>query len=322
MLRLVYPRQWHTFANKFNYQYKMKPTLLILAAGMGSRFGGLKQVEPVGPNGEAIIDYTIFDAIRAGFGKVVFIIRESFADAFREKFDAKLKGKIEVEYVFQELNKLPEGFTLPEGREKPWGTGHAILMAKDVVKEPFCALNADDFYGKNAYQVMADFLTSSKDEKEYSMVGYELNKTLSDFGSVSRGLCDVDENDNLVKIVETIKIVKKDKAVISIEEDGSETPLTGKESASMNIWGFKPSVFATLEEKFVEFLKTEINKPKSEIYIPSVVFEIVNEGKGTVKVLKADSPWFGVTYKEDKPLVVDKINKLIEAGEYPQKLWD
>jgi len=300
----------------------MKPTLLILAAGMGSRFGGLKQVEPVGPNGEAIIDYTIFDAIRAGFGKVVFIIRENFADAFREKFDTKLKGRIEVEYVFQELDNLPEGFSLPEGREKPWGTGHAILVAKDAINEPFCALNADDFYGKNAYQVMADFLTSSTDEKEYSMVGYQLDKTLSDHGSVSRGLCDVDSNNNLQKIVETTKIIKRDSGVFSIEDDGSETTLTGLESASMNIWGFKPSIFNTLEKKFIEFLKTEINKPKSEIYIPSVVFEIIQEGKGQVKVLKADSPWFGVTYQQDKPLVVDKINQLIEAGEYPNKLWD
>lgn len=300
----------------------MKPTLLILAAGMGSRFGGLKQVEPVGPNGEAIIDYTIFDAVRAGFGKVVFIIRESFADAFREKFDAKLKGRIDVEYVYQELDNLPEGFSLPEGREKPWGTGHAILVAKDAINEPFCALNADDFYGKNAYQVMSDFLQSSANENEYSMVGYQLNKTLSDHGSVSRGLCDVDENRNLIKIVETTKIFKKGEQAYSVEEDGSETSLTGLESASMNIWGFKPSIFKRLEEKFVDFLKKEINKPKSEIYIPSVVYELIQQGEVNVKVLEADSPWFGVTYQEDKPLVVNKIKQLIEAGEYPHKLWD
>lgn len=299
----------------------MKPTLLILAAGMGSRFGGLKQVEPVGPNGEAIIDYTIYDAIRAGFGKVVFIIRESFADAFREKFDTKLKGKIEVEYVFQELDNLPEGFSLPEGREKPWGTAHAILMAKDTIKEPFCALNADDFYGRNAYEVMANFLTTSADDSEYSMVGYRLDNTLSDFGSVSRGLCAVDEKQNLQKIVETTKILKKDDRVVSIEADGSETILSGKENASMNIWGFKPSVFATLEEKFITFLKNEIDKPKSEMYIPSVVFEMIDEKQATVKVLEADSPWFGVTYKEDKPLVIEKLRKLIDAGEYPEKLW-
>ncbi len=300
----------------------MKPTLVILAAGMGSRFGGLKQVEPVGPNGEAIIDYTIFDAIRAGFGKVVFIIRESFADAFKEKFEAKLKGKIEVEYVYQELDNLPEGFTLPEGREKPWGTAHAILVAKDVVNEPFCALNADDFYGKNAYQVLADFLKSSENEAEFAMVGYQLKNTLSDFGSVSRGICTVDDMQNLVKIVETVKIVKKGNAVISIEEDGSETPMTGEESASMNMWGFKPSLFKALETKFVDFLKTEINKPKSEMYIPSVVFEMIEEQEARVKVLKADSPWFGVTYKEDKPIVVEKIRKLIDEGEYPENLWN
>jgi UTP-glucose-1-phosphate uridylyltransferase len=300
----------------------MKPTLLILAAGMGSRFGGLKQVEPVGPNGEAIIDYSIYDAIRAGFGKVVFIIRESFADAFKENFDKKLKGKIEVEYVFQELNMLPEGFTLPAGREKPWGTAHAILVAKDVINEPFCALNADDFYGFNAYKAMAKFLTESTDPKEYAMVGYNLNDTLSEFGSVSRGICEEDANKNLVKIVETLKIVKRANEIISIENDGSETSLTGNEIASMNNWGFKPSVFAQLEKRFTQFLKTEIDKPKSEMYIPSVVFDLIDDREATVKVLEANSPWFGVTYKEDKPFVIEKINALIAKGEYPEKIWE
>ncbi len=299
----------------------MKPTLLILAAGMGSRFGGLKQVEPIGPSGEAIIDYSIYDAIRAGFGKVVFVIRESFADAFKEKFDTLLKGKIDVEYVYQELEMLPEGFTVPPQREKPWGTAHAILVAKDVINEPFCALNADDFYGKGAYEVMAKFLTSSENPIEYSMVGYHLNKTLSEFGSVSRGICEIDENQNLNKIVETIKILKKDDKVISVEEDGSETILTGEENVSMNIWGFKPSVFGTIEAKFTDFLKAEMHKLKSEMYIPSVVFEMIDEQKASVKVLEADSPWFGVTYKEDKPYVVEKINALIKEGEYPENLW-
>ncbi len=299
----------------------MKPTLLILAAGMGSRFGGLKQVEPVGPNGEAIIDYSIFDAIRTGFGKVVFIIRESFADAFKEKFNEKLKGKIEVDYVYQELNMLPEGYTLPEGREKPWGTAHAILVAKNAVNEPFCALNADDFYGFNAYKTMAEFLTGSNDPQEYSMVGYKLNKTLSEFGSVSRGICEVDENQYLQKIVENKKILKKDDEIISVMDDGSEVRLTGEENVSMNIWGFKPSVFPTLEDKFTEFLNTEIQKPKSEMFIPSVVFDMIDDGKAKVKVLEADSPWFGVTYKEDKPLVVEKINQLIQRGDYPEKLF-
>lgn len=299
----------------------MKPTLLILAAGMGSRFGGLKQVEPIGPNGETIIDYSIYDAIRAGFGKVVFVIRESFADAFKAKFDAKLKGKIEVEYVFQELDKLPAGFSLPETREKPWGTAHAILVARDVVKEPFCALNADDFYGFNAYKVMADFLLNSADQHEFAMVGYQLDNTLSDFGSVSRGLCQIGENDLLQKIVETTKILKKDGKIVSVEPDGSEKILTGKESASMNIWGFKPSVFEILESKFTDFLKEHINEPKSEMFIPSVVYEMICDNQATVKVLKANSPWFGVTYKEDKPLVIDRINKLIEEGQYPAKIF-
>ena len=299
----------------------MKPTLLILAAGMGSRFGGLKQVEPVGPGGEAIIDYSIFDAVRAGFGKVVFIIRESFADAFKQKFDAKLKGIIDVEYVFQELDNLPAGFKLPEGREKPWGTAHAILVAKNIIKEPFCALNADDFYGLKAYQVMADFLLSSSIPDEYSMVGYHLKNTLSDFGSVSRGICDVNESQLLNKIVETTKIVKKEDDIFSIENDGSETKLTGEEIVSMNIWGFKPGIFDELGKRFTKFLETEIHKPKSEMFIPSVVFDLIDEKKATVKVLEANSPWFGVTYKEDKPFVVEKINALIASGIYPKKLF-
>jgi NDP-sugar pyrophosphorylase family protein len=299
----------------------MKPTLLILAAGMGSRYGGLKQVEPVGPNGEAIIDYSIYDAIRAGFGKVVFVIRESFADAFREKFGPKLEGKIEVDYVYQELDNLPKEFSLPEGREKPWGTAHAILVTKNLINEPFCALNADDFYGFNAYKVMAEYLSQSSDATEYSMVGYKLHNTLSDYGSVSRGVCDVDENNLLQKIVETTKILKREDKIISVEPDGTEKQLTGNESVSMNIWGFKPSIFNSLEEKFSAFLKNHINEPKSEIFIPSVVFDMIQEEKASVKVLEADSPWFGVTYKEDKPRVVAKINQLIDAGEYPEKLF-
>lgn len=299
----------------------MKPTLLILAAGMGSRFGGLKQVEPVGPNGEAIIDYSIFDAIRAGFGKVVFVIRESFAEPFREKFDPLLKGKIEVEYVYQELDNLPPGFTLPEGREKPWGTAHAILVAREAVHEPFCALNADDFYGYNAYKAMAGFLTRQNAPDKYAMVGYKLSNTLSEHGSVSRGICDVDENNLLQKIVETTKIYKKENKIVSLEPGGEERELTGNESASMNIWGFQPSVFEFLDKKFTDFLKARINEPKSEIYIPTVVFEMINDGQATVEVLQADSPWFGVTYKEDKPMVIDRLNTLIKEGHYPEKLF-
>ena len=288
---------------------------------MGSRFGGLKQVEPVGLSGEAVIDYSIYDAIRAGFGKVVFIIRENFAEAFKDKFNAKLKGKIDVEYVFQELDSLPEGFTLPEGREKPWGTAHAVLVAKSVINEPFCAINADDFYGLNAYKVMAEFLKNYNKPGQFSMVGYYLRNTLSDFGSVSRGICSVDKNSNLVKIVEATKILKRDSKIISVEENGSETILTGNEIVSMNMWGFTPSIFETLEKKFTNFLKTEINKPKSEMYIPSVVFEMIQEKTATVKVLEANSPWFGITYQEDKPIVVEKIRSLTANGEYPERLF-
>ena len=299
----------------------MKPTLLILAAGMGSRFGGLKQVEPVGPNGETILEYSVFDAIRAGFGKVVFVIRESFADEFKDRFESKLAGKIEIEYVYQEVNKLPEGFELPEGREKPWGTGHAVLMAKDVISEPFAAINADDFYGAEAYQVVAKYLSQSVSGDKYAMVGYQLDNTLSEFGSVSRGICVTDENKQLTKITETHKIRQEGKHILCESENQQTVELTGKETVSMNFWGFQPSVFRNIESQFVDFLITNINLPKSEFYIPFVVFEMINQGQADVEVLKADSPWFGVTYKEDKPFVVEQIQKLTVQGIYPEKLW-
>lgn len=299
----------------------MKPTFLILAAGMGSRFGGLKQIEPLGPNGETLIDYSIYDAIRAGFGKIVFVIRESFSEEFKALFDPKLKGKIKVDYVFQELDDLPESFTLPKERKKPWGTAHAVLVAKDIIHEPFCALNADDFYGHDAIRVMAEFLKQSTAPNEYSMVGYKLSNTLSDYGSVSRGVCSVDENGLLDGITETIKILEKDGKVISIESDGSETILTGEESVSMNIWGFKPEIFPLLEKHFSDFLRQYMHELKKELYIPTVVAGLIGNKEASVKVLKADSPWFGVTYKEDTPHVIEKINKLIEAGVYPEKLF-
>lgn len=299
----------------------MKPTFLILAAGMGSRFGGLKQIEPVGPNDETLIDYSIYDAIRSGFGKIVFVIRRSFSEEFKALFSPKLKGKIEVDYVFQELDDLPQGFSLPEGRTKPWGTAHAILAARNVIKEPFCALNADDFYGYDACRVMAGFLKTSVNPNEYSMVGYKLSNTLSNYGSVSRGICSVDGNNFLNKITETVKILRKNGKIVSIEADGSEKELTGDESVSMNIWGFKPSVFPQLEKNFANFLKQHIHEPKSESFIPSVVADLINSKQATVKVLEADSLWFGVTYKEDKPRVVSKINELIKAGDYPEKLF-
>lgn len=299
----------------------MKPTLLILAAGMGSRFGGLKQIEPIGPHGEVIMDYSIYDAIRAGFGKVVFVIRENFAEEFKELFETKLKGKIETEYVFQELNCLPQGFSVPEGREKPWGTAHAILVTKDIITEPFCQLNADDFYGYEAFRIMAEFLSGPLRPYQYSMVGYKLKNTLSEHGYVSRGICDVDDEGYLRKIVETTKIYKEKGKIFSMESDGKINYLTGGENASMNIWGFQPDIFEVLEEKFINFLDRYGHLSKSEIFIPSVVYDMIREGRADVEVLKGDSLWFGVTYKEDKSYVVSQIRKLIDNGEYPEKLF-
>ncbi len=299
----------------------MKPTLLILAAGMGSRYGGLKQIEPVGPSGETILEYSVYDAIRAGFGKVVFVIRESFAKDFKARFESKLAGKIDIGYVYQETHMLPQGFSLPENREKPWGTGHAVLMARDVVHEPFAAINADDFYGTGAYQVIADFLTKSVTENTYSMIGYQLDKTLSDFGSVSRGICETNKNNLLTKITETHKIRQEGDTILCKSESKETVEMTGRETVSMNFWGFHPSVFGNIENQFIEFLKTSIEIPKSEFYIPFVVFEMIRAGQTKVEVLKADSPWFGVTYQEDKPFVIEQIQKLTDQGVYPVKLW-
>lgn len=299
----------------------MKPTLLILAAGMGSRYGGLKQVEPVGPNGETILEYSVYDAIRAGFGKVVFVIRESFADDFKARFESKLAGKIEIEYVYQELHKLPEGFTVPKDREKPWGTGHAILMAREAVQEPFAAINADDFYGAEAYQVVAKFLTQSVTENKYAMIGYRLDKTLSEFGGVSRGICQTDEHNFLTRINETHKIRLEDDVIVCEPGEKGTSSLQKDDTVSMNFWGFHPSVFTNIENQFIDFLKDNIELPKSEFYIPAVVFEMIKSGQAKVEVLKADSPWFGVTYQEDKPFVVKRIRKLTDQGIYPEKLW-
>lgn len=299
----------------------MKPTLLILAAGMGSRYGGLKQIEPVGPSGETILEYSVYDAIRAGFGKVVFVIRESFADDFKARFESKLAGKIEIEYVYQEIDKLPQGFVLPEGREKPWGTGHAVLMAREVIHEPFAAINADDFYGAEAYQVIANFLSHSVSKDQYSMIGYQLDKTLSDFGSVSRGVCQTDENNYLTQITEIHKIRQEGNAIFCESENKETEEISGEATVSMNCWGFHPSVFNQIENQFIDFLATNIQIPKSEFYIPFVVFEMIKTGKAKVEVLKADSPWFGVTYQEDKPFVIEKIQKLTDRGIYPLKLW-
>jgi len=298
----------------------MKPTLLVLAAGMGSRYGGLKQMDELGPNGESIIDYSIYDAIEAGFGKVVFVIREHFADAFKERFEPKLAGKIETEYVYQELDKIPEGFTIPEGREKPWGTGHAMLMAKDVIKEPFGIINADDYYGKDAYKQVYNFLNASKDVNEYAMVGYPIEKTLSEHGTVSRGICEVDDNGYLIEIIERTKIGWEGDKIFFYEDDG-KTEVPGNVPVSMNFWAFKPEFFPLLEKEFNGFLETRGQELKSEYYFNVAVDSLIKKGVVKTKVLKTTAQWFGVTYKEDKPKVQAKFKDLHDKGVYPPKLW-
>lgn len=298
----------------------MKPTLLILAAGMGSRFGGLKQIEPVGPSGETILEYSIFNAIRAGFGKIIFVIRHSFADEFKARFESKLQGKIEVGYVYQELDYLPEGYQLPAGRTKPWGTGHAVLMAKDVIHEPFAAINADDFYGAPAFQEIAAFFRNGVSPATYAMVGYLLKNTLSDFGTVSRGVCKTDQTDHLIEITERTKIAREGGSVF-YKEDNITMELDENSPVSMNFWGFHPSLFVHLETQFKSFLDEKIDQPKSEFYIPSVIFNLIQSGTIHTKVLQADSPWFGVTYPDDKPFVASQILQLVNQGHYPKNLW-
>ncbi len=301
----------------------MKPTLLILAAGMGSRYGSLKQMDGLGPNGEAIIDYSIYDAIRAGFGKIVFVIRHSFAEPFKEHFQAeKFGGDVKFEFVYQELEYLPEGYSVPEGRVKPWGTNHAVMMAKDVIKEPFAVINADDFYGKESYQTMADYLRSIEGTKgKYSMIGYRLENTLSDFGSVSRGVCETDSNGLLTTITERTAISRKGDKVVFAEGD-TETELDPTCPVSMNFWGFTPEYFDYSEDVFREFLDGALasGNLKAEFFIPYIVDKLIARGQASVKVLDCDAKWFGVTYKEDRPFTVEKINALISAGVYPKKI--
>ena len=296
-----------------------KPTLLILAAGMGSRYGGLKQIDPVGPAGETIIDYSIYDALRAGFGKLVFVIRKDIEQQFKEIIGARFEKRVAVEYVFQELDKLPPGFSLPAGRTKPWGTTHAILMAEQAIKEPFAAINADDFYGQQAYKLLANYLTSGS--SDYAMVGFILKNTLSDFGSVARGVSHTDAADYLTSVVEMMKIERDGAAAKNTDAEGNITRLTGDEAVSMNFWGFTPAVFPQLKTKFTEFLKKSGGELKSECYIPSTVNDLVIAGQAKVKVLRTNDSWFGVTYREDRPMVVESIRKLIARGDYPEKLW-
>jgi hypothetical protein len=296
-----------------------KPTLLVLAAGMGSRYGGLKQIDPVGPAGETIIDYSIYDAMRAGFGKLVFVIRHDIEQQFREIVGSRFEKRIEVEYAFQELNKLPAGFSVPEGRTKPWGTTHAILMAESVVKEPFAAINADDFYGQRAYQVLAEHLTSGT--ADYAMVGFILKNTLSDHGSVARGVSRTDAHHYLTSIVEMLKIERDGAGAKNTDADGKVTKLNGDEAVSMNFWGFTPALFPQIKTAFEAFLQKSGRELKSECYIPMTVGELVTGGQAKVKVLRSPDSWFGVTYREDRPQVVESIRRLIAKGDYPAKLW-
>ena len=289
-------------------------TLLIMAAGMGSRYGGLKQLDSVGPNGETIIDYSVYDAIRAGFNKVVFIIRREFEKEFKSQITNKYEGSIQVEFAFQELNNLPDGFECPPDRQKPWGTGHAILSAADLIQEPFVVINGDDFYGLESYKIVSDYYKNGGDM--FTMVAYELGNTLSEFGGVTRGLCTL-ENDLLSTVIETSNLERSESGVSS----DRNIDLDGSEPVSMNIWGFTPDLFPYLRSMFNDFLKLEGKELKSEFFIPSVVNNLIQSNIKAVKVLKTGSSWFGVTYKEDKPHVVNKIKSLVDNNEYPLKLF-
>jgi len=304
-----------------------KPTLLVLAAGIGSRYGGFKQIDPVGPTDETVLDYSVYDAWRAGFGKVVFVIRQEIEVPVRDHFGPRLEGRLDVDYVYQQLNDLPEGFSLPAERQKPWGTGHAIRAARKAVQGPFAVINADDFYGTGSYQTMADFLNTRHDgeasvTETSCMVAFRLRNALSEFGSVARGICSVDAQGYLTDVVERTKIELQANGDIRYLDDQDQWgPLTGEEPASMNMWGFTPRLFSFLEELFVEFLETRIEEPNSEFFIPTVVDTLIKAGTCRTAVLTTDEKWFGMTYREDREKVTGCIGKLIEDGVYPASLW-
>lgn len=304
----------------------MKPTLVILAAGMASRYGSMKQTDGFGPNGETIIEYSIYDAIKAGFGKVVFIIREEFAENFRNIFEPKLKGKIETDYVFQSFDLKPFGIDIEIERAKPWGTAHAVLAARDAVKEPFCVINADDFYGRESYQKIADFLNNEVTDSQFSMIGFQIDKTLSEHGSVSRGVCDVDADGNLTEIHERTKVYfKNDKSGnkgIVFEEDGRQYPLQAETRVSMNFWGFTPKIFELSASMFKEFALSHTDNPKAEFFIAIVAEKLIRNKQASFRVIPTQTQWFGVTYVEDKPFVQENIDRLVDSGEYPDNLWE
>ena len=299
----------------------MKPTLFVLAAGMGSRYGGLKQIDGLGPNGETIMDYSVFDALRAGFGKIVFVIRKDFADDFKRVVLAKYEGKVPCDICFQAIENVPEGYTYNPERTKPWGTNHAVLMGKDLIKEPFAVINADDFYGKESFEVLAKFLNEvAGKQNQYCMVGYRVCNTLSEHGSVSRGVCETDAEGNLTNVVERTSIERKENGIF-YTVDGVDYALPENAPVSMNMWGFTPEYFGYVEEAFKTFLKERGQELKSEFYIPTLVNDLIVAGKATCRVLDTTAKWFGVTYAEDRQMVVDKIAALTEAGVYPNPLF-
>ena len=300
----------------------MKPTLFVLAAGMGSRYGGLKQLDGLGPGGETIMDYSIYDAVNAGFGKLVFVIRKSFEADFREKIVRKYEKKIPVELVFQELDKLPEGFTPPPERVKPWGTNHAVMMGKEVIHEPFAVINADDFYGRESFSILADFLqTLENRENRYGMVGYRVGNTLSESGTVARGVCETDENGNLTGVVERTQVMRVDGNVSYKDENDRWVAIDDNTPVSMNMWGFTPDYFRYSDDYFVNFPKENAANLRAEFFIPLLVNHLTVSGLVTVKVLDTPSKWFGVTYAEDRPEVVTKLKNLADSGIYPSPLW-
>jgi NDP-sugar pyrophosphorylase family protein len=299
----------------------MKPTLLVLAAGMGTRYGGNKQLDEVGPNGETIIDYSIYDAIRAGFGKIVFVIRRDIEEQVKERFVNRLKGKIEVDYVFQEITNLPEGVKVSPERQKPWGTSHAILVTSQKIKEPFGVINADDYYGVESFNILRDFLINDKNPNNYCIVGYKLGNTLSEHGHVNRGVCRVGEGDLLQNIVETRQISKTANGAEAPGPEGKTLKFTGDEIVSMNLWGFKPSCFDFLGSEFRSFINKNGMDLKAELDIPTSVDKFVKNGQITIKVLMSNDRWFGVTYREDKPFVVESIREMIRKGIYPESIY-
>ncbi len=302
-----------------------KITLLVLAAGMGSRYGSLKQIDSIGPGGETITDYSVYDALRAGFNKVVFVIRKSIEKDFKEIFK-RLEKHTEIAYVFQELESIPEGIQIPSERLKPWGTGHAVWVARDVINSPFAVINADDFYGANTYKVVAKFLMNNEvpENDKFCMVGFPLKNTLSEFGHVSRGICTIDKNGYLKKIIERTKIQYDGdkKTIIYLDENENKHQLTGNEIVSMNFWGFPSSIFDHLGNQFEKFIQQNAYNTKAEFYLPFAIDELINEKKANVKVLQTSDNWFGVTYKEDKDLTIKRIQQLINEGNYPTTLWD